>query len=65
MPKYLKFSLVWKAFMYETKNISGVQCVYLSTEKKVTLNLYIVGRPRSIVRNKSDNRLLEIRVTMD
>ena len=64
MPKYLKFSLVWKAFMYETKNISGVQCVYLSTEK-VTLNLYIVGRTRSIVRNKSDNRLLEIRVTMD
>ena len=38
-------------------------CIYL--QKKVTLNLYIAGRPRSIVRNKSDDRLLEIKVTMD
>ena len=42
--------------MYETKNISGVQCMYLSTEKSNFESIY-VGRPRSIVRNKSDNRL--------
>ena len=42
--------------MYETKSISGVQCVYLSTEKSNFESIY-VGRPRSIVRNKSDNRL--------
>jgi len=56
VPKYLKFRLVWKAFMYETKSISGVQCVYLSTEKSNFESIY-VGRPRSI--------LLEIRVTID
>jgi len=34
VPKYLKFSLVRQAFMYETKSISDVQCVYLSIEEK-------------------------------